>query len=396
MTHAERIVKILLEDGPDIRGEYWIIDGDVTFADGDVGDMNHEAYAVDHARRITLEELGGDSDNEVITDEELAKAAHAALTETGVPFNPDDWYPAVKQLFSAQPNAEALIAGLQTALGMGDAREVAMKYWGWKWCRRSNIATWTFTASDRQQIVRGLNEIVSQEMDADEEGWDTLEITIGVGATGKRYSMTLAELESGRNPSQDPTWGLRENDEMMGYMEPEIERITTRRKLRVGEEVSNGTYNDIDLTRRALKKLEELDYMRYQRFVAENKDYVDTLKDVIAFHARGEDYNKDSVVYHEMIETLWESLQAIFNDEFCMFGTLFGANDGSGSCFGCWPAVDYLREACEEGTEVIEVETVGDNFPPKTMPAQGRYKWMTSPSGHQAMYEPDGKLLWKY
>ena len=50
MSHAEQIVRTLLENAPRIRGEYWIIDGSATFADGDVGDMNHEGYAIDHAR----------------------------------------------------------------------------------------------------------------------------------------------------------------------------------------------------------------------------------------------------------------------------------------------------------------------------------------------------------
>ena len=31
-----------------IRGEYWIVDGSVEFADGDVGDYNHEAIATNH------------------------------------------------------------------------------------------------------------------------------------------------------------------------------------------------------------------------------------------------------------------------------------------------------------------------------------------------------------
>ena len=31
----------------DIKGEYWIEDGYVQFADGDIGDRNHEGYAID-------------------------------------------------------------------------------------------------------------------------------------------------------------------------------------------------------------------------------------------------------------------------------------------------------------------------------------------------------------
>ena len=32
----------------EIKGEYWIYDGNVDFADGDVGDYNHESIAMSH------------------------------------------------------------------------------------------------------------------------------------------------------------------------------------------------------------------------------------------------------------------------------------------------------------------------------------------------------------
>jgi hypothetical protein len=31
-----------------VSGEYWIIEGSAIFADGDVGDMNHEAHVISH------------------------------------------------------------------------------------------------------------------------------------------------------------------------------------------------------------------------------------------------------------------------------------------------------------------------------------------------------------
>lgn len=407
MSHAERIVNLLLENAPTIRGEYWIIDGDVSYADGDVGDMNHEAYAIDHARRNLIEHFGGDSDGEFIGEEELTAAAVEALTEAGIPVNPDDWYPAAKRLFSEQPDSEKMIATLQCALGMGDAREVAMKYWGWKWCRKNNIATWTFTSDDRRSIVSGLNEIISQEMD-DDESWDELEITIGVGATGKRYSMTMAELESGRSVSRDPTWGGMEEaldpDGMMAYMEPEIIRLTRRRKLAVGEEVSNGTFCMIDLCRRGLAKLEEIDYAGYKQFVAQNSELIDSLAKVVASNAAGVDYGNepvdDTVAAHESIETLWESLVEVFNSYYCLYATYFGSNDGCGSCFGCWPDEDYLQDRLND-YRVIFVRTDKSKFPERVEPdpnAADNWKvWFRSDDGHQALYDArTGEKIWEY
>lgn len=405
MTLVESIVRLLLEDGPDIRGEYWIIDGDVEFADGDIGDMNHEAYAVDHARHIILDHFGGDSDDEIIEDSELDQAAAEALIEAGIPFNPDDWYPAAKQLFSQQPNSESLIATLQCALGMGDAREIAMRYWGWKWCRRSNIATWTFTQSDRQQIVRGLNEIISQETD-EEADWDSLEITIGVGSTGKRYSMTVAELESGRVVSQDPTWGaMRESEpeDMMGYMVPEIERLTTNRKLNVGEVVSQGTNDYAILCQRGLSKLDEIHHDGYARFVEANIDAVGSLQKVLA--ANGPDEHADADDF-EAAESLWDALCELFNSNYCKFATHFGVTTSIGddyshigddyNRFGCWPAYSFIQELIDD--EVIarfEIDSL--NFPENFGPdPKGRYQCAVNIRGDEAMYNSAGELIWKY
>lgn len=41
----------------DIRGEYWITDGYVDFADGDVGDMNHEGKAIQYVASKHVEDV---------------------------------------------------------------------------------------------------------------------------------------------------------------------------------------------------------------------------------------------------------------------------------------------------------------------------------------------------
>ncbi|MGV0949096.1 MAG: hypothetical protein ACOYB3_00180 [Azonexus sp.] len=402
MTHAGHIVKILLEDAPKIRGEYWIIDGDVMFADGDIGDMNHEAYAIDHARRLILEYFGGDDADQFVEDSDLRRAVVEFFEENGTPIDPDNWYQeaemAVKN--SATEDIEGTIAALRTAVGQGDAREVAMKYWGWKWCRNENVSTWTFTPDDRRQIVRGLNDIISQE---DETGdWTSLEITIGVGATGKRYSMSMEELESGRSVSRDPTWGgMGESaeDDMMSYMEPEITRLTSRRNLKVGEEVSNATFNAVDLCRHGLAKLEEIDYTGYQRFVSHNQEPIELLNRIISSHAGGADFEgEDAVSAHEAVDGLWDALTELFNNWYCPFGTHFGSHEGNGSLYGCWPSEDYLQDAVSD-SEVIR-QDVTYTLPDSVTPQPGggaEHMWIVSMRGAQAMYSLEtGEKLWQY
>jgi len=349
MSHAGRIVKILLEDAPEIGGEYWIIDGDVAFADGDVGDVNHEAYAVDHARRITLDYFNQDSDGEIIDDNEMAQRISSSLQDEGIQFDPDQWFAAAYAFAKNAGADEKTLATLLCACDRGaDAREVAMKYWGWKWCRKSNISTWTFTDADRKSIIRGINQIIEQEMNDDAEDWNDLEITIGVGSNGRRMHMTLGELEAGRNVSRDPTWGgmtpsgvgesqEEEDADMLDYMVPEIKRLTSKRKFKVGEEVSHGTYNTIDLCRRGLAKLEELDYAGHERFISKHRDTIENLVRVESSLADEQDFNGDDAVdAHEDIERIWEALCELF-DSYCPPGTFFGSNEGSASCYGCWP-----------------------------------------------------------
>jgi len=49
---------------PNLSGEWWIADGQALYADGDIGDMTHEGYAIDYAKRLVLDALGLDTDDE--------------------------------------------------------------------------------------------------------------------------------------------------------------------------------------------------------------------------------------------------------------------------------------------------------------------------------------------
>lgn len=184
-----------------IRGEYWIQGGDVTFADGDIGDMNHEAYAIQHALCLAIDYFGGETGDDLdVTTLEEAVLAWAA--DNDVTIDPDEWIDAAREELSRQPDSAERLEVFNCALGHGDAREVAMRYWGWKWCRGNNIATWTFTPDDRRSIASGVDNILDSEGfdDDDEEGPD-VDLSIGVGSTGKHYNMTLDDLKSGSSPS---------------------------------------------------------------------------------------------------------------------------------------------------------------------------------------------------
>lgn len=194
-------------ESPEIRGEYWITDGDVWFADGDIGDMNHEMYALDYARRMILDFFNADSDHEIIDGEIFRDSLIEAFAEDGIALDAN-WEATVEEkIKTIAPERPELIPIFRAACERSekaghtfDVRDVAVKYFGWIWVRRNNFHTWTY---DRRQMLDGLNEILEQEGDTDTD-WSQLEINIFVVSTGKRLWVTLADLESGRTPGEDP------------------------------------------------------------------------------------------------------------------------------------------------------------------------------------------------
>lgn len=396
MTHvAERIVSILLENAPSIRGEYWIVDGSVMFADGDVGDMNHEGYAIDHARRRIIEEFGGDSDDEFIDDSDIQTAVVNFFAEEGTPIDPADWTGAAEQHLKTLPDAVKEVAVFHCALGMGDAREVAKRYWGWKWVRHNNVATWTFDNNDRRSIISGLEEIGDQEVvDDGTENWDDLVVVIHVGLSGLRHDMTLGELKSGRTPSQDPTWGkMRHNeseeDPMLTDMGNHVAEISTNRKMRPGEEVSRGTLITKDLIRRTIDKLKEIHYDGW-------KDYLEDESRSIA--ALDEEPDNEHPYEPPLEDFMWDRLITHMNSNYVPYGCHFGHNEGSAADVGCWPSYDYLKEP---GTEEM-VTTLDRNGVRAREFLNGKYEPITEyvllehPSGTMEMYTADGELIWSY
>lgn len=199
---------------PDVKGEYWITDNGVDFADGDVGDTNHEMHAVRHAAQHILDLFAADSDEEFYDENMFRDAIIKSLNEDDEEGKADkhNWEKLAENYLKAHVPADKLdqtLEEFETARGQGDARDTAVKHWGWVWVRGNHASTWTLTKDDMKNIADGYSEIAEQEGLEELEGYEGLEnmeISIHVGSTGRRVTMTLGELESGRTPSVDPTW----------------------------------------------------------------------------------------------------------------------------------------------------------------------------------------------
>jgi hypothetical protein len=181
-----------------MQGEWWIIGGQAIFADGDVGDYNHEAYVIEHLTAQIAEALIGEGLVEGLADgcevEKLLKEAGENLAQAREENGEDISSLNEKDLAVAFLLAECGISqeAIDAARGLTDARDYGMKYLGWKRVNDDNIETWYLTGSDLADIIRGIGEILSDEED------DDLTIDIEVGATNKLFEdIPIAVLEAG-------------------------------------------------------------------------------------------------------------------------------------------------------------------------------------------------------
>jgi len=168
-----------------IHGEYWFTDSGVWFADGDIGDFNHSGYAMDHARRLFLSEIGADDIDEA-HDEAFHEAIDELLDEEEI--DGDSREERLTKLANFDADLYAACYDLE-----GDVREYAMRVWGWKWCKGMWVGTHHLHKEDFDKICEGLLEAEDQD---GVEIPDDLEVEIAVASTGKRYLVEWKEIKA--------------------------------------------------------------------------------------------------------------------------------------------------------------------------------------------------------
>jgi hypothetical protein len=145
-----------------VTGEFWITDdGQAYFADGDIGDMNHEMYI----RELVL----GEKDL-TLDDIDLYSTSEQELIDLG--FNKDE---------------------IEVLLDKVDARDYGLVHYGWKRVADNEVQTWTISSRDMSAIANGLYE-------AYEEQATKKTFNLEVGATGKYYTSIPFEIIEMANP----------------------------------------------------------------------------------------------------------------------------------------------------------------------------------------------------
>jgi len=166
-----------------LRGEWWIISGQAVFADGDIGDMNHEMYVIQSVQRQYV-------------DDEFDRMDYIDWEGFEQTFqNPDQ---ALKELGMSDEEIE--IARGQHP----DAREYGIKNFGWQRVNGNSVETNTLTSKDMGNIASGLGDVLESEGIDGEYNFE-----IEVRSTNTLYSEVPYSVIEQRRPELLKQYGLK-------------------------------------------------------------------------------------------------------------------------------------------------------------------------------------------
>ncbi len=186
-----------------LTGEYWIIDGEPTFADGDVGDINHEGYALDVLRREVLEALEMEPDDDLYDWDSLVAEMPAVICkmldttdgqERSESETPEDLALALLLEHSDLLGLKDEDVKQAFERGAMDVRDYMGRTRGWISMHGHEFGCWFLFRHTLAEIVSGvetmLEEMGEEDLEAD------VRIQIHVASTGKDYSTKLSILKT--------------------------------------------------------------------------------------------------------------------------------------------------------------------------------------------------------
>jgi hypothetical protein len=186
------------------RGEWWIYPGGSSeFADGDIGDSNHESIVIQYLVREIFEHFVGDTDEIRGGLQEYEADIKQSLLDDGrlTPEEIEEWDTGspseviLKKVLEDKLYKDAKQAEDAVYIAYGsssrDGRDYAMKYMGWKRMTTdgsgTNLQTWVLRESDLTDMKRGTWDAWSGHGDGDEDEDESHTVTIEVRANNKVF-----------------------------------------------------------------------------------------------------------------------------------------------------------------------------------------------------------------
>lgn len=184
----------------EIRGEYWIQDGHVEFADMDTGDIGHEGIAIQHVAYGVKDSIVNAAENyEIETDDvdKYGEVDHEKLEEIlsevldHIENEQQISISQAKQYFCKEYDCDP---ELLNAFNGGDPSLYCMKHEGWIAIREQNAELYGWNEQARKNLLSGLHDIMDDNGDEEEED-EEFEIYIYDHKTKKHMNFTMEELE---------------------------------------------------------------------------------------------------------------------------------------------------------------------------------------------------------
>lgn len=187
-----------------IRGEWWIDDsGTALYADGDLGDMGHEAFIVDALCRRILEAMDIDAD-ECGSLENWDKKIKHKMEEDEFDGDMEEYIEKISKSVWKDPGQRK--EAIAIAWGQGDARKYGMEYDGWKRVQGNNIETWELTKDDLKNIGDGIYDASGGEDIGEDETFN-----IYVFSTKTWYQDVPWSVISEDDPGKLQIYGTKDN-----------------------------------------------------------------------------------------------------------------------------------------------------------------------------------------
>ncbi len=142
-----------------MSGEYWLDGGTATYADGDIGDMNHEGYVIDQAQRLVIDSFP--EAPEFDSNSPDWDSFEAWLEET---YGEDE-----TELIAALKKADVSEDLFDVARGIGhiDPRAYAAEHWGWVRVAGNDIQLDTLNKEKLKDLANGLSDAYSDVEESD-------------------------------------------------------------------------------------------------------------------------------------------------------------------------------------------------------------------------------------
>lgn len=182
--------------GIKLTGEYWIDEsGQLTFADGDVGDSNHDRIALESAIQKVSDHFGLD-------DDEIEADGFSDILEAYLNEELPDWNENFKSAREAAWHLIETQSGgisnltLMTACGeTADARSVAIKEWGWISVQKNQIVMWENNPDKLAKLHEALGEAFFEDgVELKEEDEKEVDLNIFIASEQKTLLISMAEL----------------------------------------------------------------------------------------------------------------------------------------------------------------------------------------------------------